>query len=91
MNKNKSRPIPGMTAKAKGTMLGALLVTLASTPPAREETLPDRHGSIHREEMALVVCNFPGSDLQPVDVRPVEIDIKGSKVVALWRSQFPDD
>ena len=91
MNKNKSRPIPGMTAKAKGTMLGALLVTLASTPPAREETLPDRHGSIHREEMALVVCNFPGSDLQAVDVRPVEIDIKGSKVVALWRSQFLDD
>ena len=91
MNKNKGRPIPGMTARAKGTMLGALLVTLASTPPAREETLPDRHGSIHREEMALVVCNFPGSNLQPVDVRPVEIDIKGSKVVALWRSQFPDD
>ena len=91
MNKNKGRPIPGMTARAKGTMLGALLVTLASTPPAREETLPDRHGSIHREEMALVVCNFPGSDLQPVDVRPVEIDIKGSKVVALWRSPFLDD
>ena len=91
MNKYKGRPIPGMTARAKGTMLGALLVTLASTPPAREETLPDRHGSIHREEMALVVCNFPGSDLQPVDVRPVEIDIKGSKVVALWRSPFLDD
>ena len=91
MNKNKGRPIPGMTARAKGTMLGALLVTLASTPPAREETLPDRPGSIHREEMAFVVCNFPGSNLQPVDVRPVEIDIKGSKEVALWRSPFLDD
>ncbi|MCZ2112757.1 MAG: hypothetical protein LC131_02715 [Anaerolineae bacterium] len=91
MNKNKGRPIPGMTAKAKGTMLGALLVTLASTPPAREETLPDRHGSVHREEMAFVVCNFPGLDIQPVDARPVEIDIKGSKVVALWRSPFLDD
>ena len=91
MNKNKSRPIPGMTAKAKGTMLGALLVTLASTPPVREETLPVRFGSVHREEMAFVVCNFPGSNLQPVDVRPVEIDIKGSKVVALWRSPFLDD
>ncbi len=91
MNKNKGRPIPGMTAKAKGTMLGALLVTLASTPPAREETLPDRLGSIHREEMTFVVCNFPGSDFQPVDVRPVENDIKGSKVVALWRSRFLDD
>ncbi len=91
MNKNKGRPIPGMTAKAKGTMLGALLVSLASTPPAREETLPVRLGSIHREEMAFVVCNFPGSDLQPVDVRPVEIDIKGSKVVALWHSQFLGD
>ena len=91
MNKNKGRPIPGMTAKAKGTMLGALLVTLASTPPAREETLPVRSGSVHREEMAFVVCNFPGPDLQPVDVRPVEIDIKGSRVVALWRSPFLDD
>ena len=91
MNKNKGRPIPGMTARAKGTMLGALLVTLASTPPAREETLPVRSGSVHREEMAFVVCNFTGPDLQPVDVRPVEIDIKGSKVVALWRSPFLDD
>ena len=92
MNKSKDRPIPGMTAKAKGTMLGALLVTLASTtPPAREETLPDRLGSVHREEIAFVVCNFPSSDLQPVDARPAEIDIKGSKVVALWRSPFLDD
>ena len=91
MNKNKGRPIPGMTARAKGTMLGALLVTLASTPPAREETLPVRPGSVHREEMAFVICNFPGADLQPGDVRPVEIDIKGSKVVALWRSPFLDD
>lgn len=91
MNKNKGRPIPGMTARAKGTMLGALLVTLASTPPAREEAQPVRAGSSHREEMAVVVCNFPGPDLQPVDVRPVEIDSKGSKVVALWRSQFLDD
>ena len=91
MNKNKGRPIPRMTAKAKGTMLGALLVTLASTPPAREETLPARSGSVHREEMAFVVCNFPGPDLQPVDVQPVKIDSKRSKVVALGPSQFPDD
>jgi hypothetical protein len=91
MNKNKGRPISGMTAKAKGTMLGALLVTLASTPPAREETVPVRHGSIHREEMAFVVCIFPGSDLQPVDVRPVEIDIKESKAVALRHSYFLGD
>jgi len=80
-----------MTAKAKGTMLGALLVTLASNPPAREDTLPVRSGSVHREEMAFVVCNFPGPDLQPMDVRPVEIDSKRSKVVALGPSQFPDD
>jgi len=91
MNKNKGRPIPRMTAKAKGTMLGALLVTLASNPPAREDTLPVRSGSVHREEMAFVVCNFPGPDLQPMDVRPVEIDSKRSKVVALGPSQFPDD
>jgi hypothetical protein len=91
MNKNKGRPIPGMTAKAKGTMLGALLVTLASTPPSREETLPVRPGSMHREEMTFVVCNFPGPDLQPVDVRPVVIDSKRSKVLALWRSPLLDD
>ncbi|MCC6658376.1 MAG: hypothetical protein IT512_09340 [Rhodocyclaceae bacterium] len=91
MNKIKGCPIPGMTAKAKGTMLGALLVTLASTPPVREETLPVRFGSVHREEMAFVVCNFPGPDLQPVDVQPVKIDSKRSKVVALGPSQFPDD
>ncbi|MCL4722957.1 MAG: hypothetical protein KJZ90_01665, partial [Rhodocyclaceae bacterium] len=60
MNKNKGHPIPGMTAKAKGTMLGALLVTLVSNPPAREEVQPVRPGSTHREEMAVVVCNFPG-------------------------------
>jgi hypothetical protein len=41
--------------------------------------------------MAFVVCNFHGPDLQPVDVRPAVIDIKGSKVVALWRSPFLDD
>ncbi len=91
MNKNKGRPIPGMTAKAKGTMLGALLVMLASNPPAREEAQPDRPGSSHRVEMAVVGCQFPGSEFQPVDVRPAEIDIKGSKVVALWRSPFLDD
>ena len=91
MNKNKGRPIPGMTAKAKGTILGALLVTLASTPPAREEALSVRPGSLHREELAVVVCNFPDPDLPPGDVRPVEIDSKGSKVVALWRSPFLDD
>lgn len=91
MNKNKGRPNPGMTAKAKGTMLGALLVTLASNPPAREETPPVRSGSVHREEMAFVVCQFPSSDHQPVDVRSAEIDIKGSKVVALWRSPLLDD
>ena len=91
MNKIKGCPIPGMTAKAKGTILGALLVTLASTPPVREEAQPVRPGSSHREEMAFVVCQFPGSEFQPVDVRPAEIDIKGSKVVALWRSPFLDD
>lgn len=91
MNKNKGRPIPGMTAKAKGTMLGALLVTLASNPPAREETPPVRLGSTYREEMAFVVCNFPGSGHQPADVRPVEIDSKGSKVVAFGSSQMLDD
>lgn len=91
MNKNKGRPIPGMTAKAKGTMLGALLVTLASTPPAREEAQPVRPSSSYREEMAVVVCNFPGPDLQPMDVRPVEIDSKGSKVAALGPSQLLDD
>lgn len=91
MNKNKGRPIPGMTAKAKGTMLGALLVTLASNPPAREEILPVRLGSTHREEMAVVVCNFSGSDHQPVDDRPVEIDSKGSKVVAFGPSPLLDD
>ena len=91
MNKNKCRPIPGMTAKAKGTMLGALLVTLASTPPVREEAQPVRPGSSHREEMAYVVCQFPGSEFQPVDVRPAEIDIKESQVVALWLSPLLDN
>lgn len=61
---NRANPrIPGMTAKTKGSLLGALLFSLASAQIVRQEVIPGLYRAASPEDLPAVVCRLAKSGI----------------------------
>lgn len=74
MNRNLYRLMWMQDAVPGRTVLGMLLIALASMPSAAQETLRDVLGSTYREKMVFAVYDFPSVDIQPAEIERVVLN-----------------